>query len=188
MLEIAQQLASRLDTAFPQIIAFCLTSASALAVYWLRPRVNLIYGRANNSLHTLRGTDTPAQVYCEKLYIQNVGKKPAEKVDVMLNGTPSEFTVFPPCNFHQQVDSDGNLILSLPFIAARELIIIDTIHINKRAAEILSVRCPERVGKQVNFWVQKKPSKAVMIAIACIMLLGVFFLFQIVVGILIRLA
>jgi hypothetical protein len=140
----------------PQVLAFLLTVAGSLAAYFFRARVKLIYGHPNNSFHSLTGDAGPVNIFCEKHYVQNIGRKPAEKIEIAFSCAPSGITVFPPRSFQQSTESDGRMMLAIPYLAPGELIIIDTIHVNSRTAELRAVHCPENVGRRVDFWVLRK--------------------------------
>ena len=183
MLNIITNIWNSLGSSQAQILAFALTTLGGLVAYLLRPKVKLIFGRANNSFHSLRpDPQQPAvSVYCEKLYVQNTGKKSAEKVEVVLTGEPSEISIFPPRQYERKVIESGNLLIALPYIAPRELVILDTIHVNSRTAEILSVHCPEAVGSRKDFWVQRHYAPSIYFVVALIMGLGIFYSMQLVI-------
>jgi hypothetical protein len=166
----------------PQVLAFILTTLGALLTYFFRARVKLIYGFANNSFHQLKADAGPVIVSCEKHYLQNVGKKPAEKVEVVFSCAPSEITVFPARSFEKKNGPDGQLVLAIPYITPGELIIIDTIHINSRKAELQAVHCPENVGRCVQFWVQRRFRRGVYLFVAALILLGAFYTLQLLIS------
>jgi hypothetical protein len=117
----------------PQIIAFILTSTSAFITYILRAKIKIIWGLANNSFHSVPvGDDKHANVYCEKIYVQNLGRKPACDVDIVLDSTPTTFTIFPIRKNETQFIADGKLNIRISYITPKELIILDTININAK--------------------------------------------------------
>jgi hypothetical protein len=169
-----------LGTFQAQIVAFVLTTIGGIIAYLLRPKVKLIWGRANNSFHVLRPTEQQiVNVYCEKLYVQNLGSKPAEKVEVVLSGAPSEFTIYPPRTYEKKLIENGQLSIAVPYIAPHELVIIDTIHVNNRTAEIVSVHCPEALGFRVEFWVLRKFRPRFYFILSLLTGLGTFYSVQI---------
>jgi hypothetical protein len=163
----------------PQILAFVLTTLGGVIAYALRPKVKLIWGRANNSFHTLRPAEQQTvNVYCEKLYVQNLGSKSAEHVEIILSGVPSELAIYPPRQYERKGIENGQLLIALPYIAPRELVIVDTIHVNSPTAEIVSVHCPEAVGFRVEFWVLRRLRPRYYFGVALLVGLGFFYTTQ----------
>ena len=86
-----------------QLISLAVT-LFALFIAWLfRARVKLIYGRANNSLNQVRVPDpqdsqksTFTEIYVEKFFLQNVGRKPATEVEFVLSNFPTDINIFQP--------------------------------------------------------------------------------------------
>jgi len=173
MIEVVEKVWAALSPFQSQIIAFALTLAAALLTYFFRAKVKLIYGFTNNSFHQLKTETGPVNVFCEKHYVQNIGKKPAENVEV----------VFSTRSFEKKNGPDGQLILAIPYLSPNELIIIDTIHVNSRTAELRAVHCPENSGKRVEFWVQRKLRRSHYIFWVIASLLGIFYAAQLLVSI-----
>jgi hypothetical protein len=181
MLELASAFWTAANQFQPQFIAFGLTAVAAFVTYLSRAKVKLIYGRANNSFHKIAQKDGFIAVYSEKHYIQNVGRKPAERVDVIFSNSPSELAVYPPSEYEKGTTPEGNYIIKLPYISPRQLFIIDTLHINQQTAEIVSVKCPEQMGKRVEFWVQRKFSSLIYFITAVTILFGFYYFVELVV-------
>lgn len=171
----------------PQLIAFGLTVIATIITFLSRAKVKLIYGRANNSFHKIAQKDGFIAVYSEKHYVQNTGRKPAERVDIIFSNSPSELSLYPPSEYDKSNTPDGNFILKLPYISPRQLCIIDTLHLNQPTAEILSVRCPDQTGKKVDFWIQRRFSQYTNFLIATVMLFGSYYIIELLVRLIISL-
>ncbi|EKS34741.1 hypothetical protein [Afipia broomeae] len=182
MIAFAEKVWLTLSPFQPQILAFAFTLAGTLIAYLLRARVKLIYGFANNSFHQLKADQGPVVVFCEKHYVQNAGKKPAEKVEIVFSCKPSEITVYPPRSFEQTDGPDGQMMLAIPYLSPGELVIIDTIHVNSRTAELRAVHCPENVGKRVEFWVQRKFGRLFNLFWIAMAFLGLFYAIQLLIA------
>lgn len=141
-----------------ELIAFGLTLLGSLIAWYLRPKVKLIWGRPNNSLHMVpirdeQGNETSkVEIYAEKFFLQNTGRKPATNVEFVFRGnTPDDLSLWQPRQYSKAVSPDGALVINIPFLAPFELVIVDAVYINKRAASVESVKCAEALGKVVNF-------------------------------------
>jgi hypothetical protein len=165
-----------------QVLAFLLTLTGTTLAYFFRSRVKLIYGNPNNSFHKLKSDTGPVNIYCEKHYVQNVGRKAAERVEIAFSQAPSELSVFSPRSFERIPGDDGQMIVRIPYLAPRELLIVDTIHVNSPTAQLIAVHCSESVGKKVNFWVLRKLRPSVYWFWLGVALLGLFYAVQLLIS------
>lgn len=139
-----------------EIISGSITCALALAVYYLRPRVSLIWGQVNKSWHSIPVEEGNVPVISEKNFVQNMGRAPATDVEIVYDNEPTKLLVFPQRNYKTSKNPDGAHIITIPYIAPKELITLDGIFVNVNVGQILSVKCKEREGKLVTFFVVRK--------------------------------
>jgi hypothetical protein len=157
------------------VLAAIATLLITLGGYYLRPSVKLRWGRANAGFHTLRAGEKPTQVNVEKHFLQNTGRKPATNVEFVYGFKPSEVSVWEPRNYEPKITPEGHFVLIIPQIAPKELVIIDSIYINSPAALVLSVKCADCQGKEVEFRVNRHLGDKVNFALLLLMLLGLFY-------------
>ena len=173
-----------------QLISLAVT-LFALFIAWLfRARVKLIYGRANNSLNQVRVPDpqdsqksTFTEIYVEKFFLQNVGRKPATEVEFVLSNFPTDINIFQPRQADFVSVGKGDCMVKIPKIAPSELVIIDCVYINMQAAFITSVKCSEALGKEVPFQTIRKYPRLVEIIILIGLVFGIAFVAQALIGI-----
>ena len=162
-------------------LGFALLSALALYIFRLRPRLQV--GLPHRSRHVLniaapQEPENQLEIYNEQFFVSNAGRRPAIGVDIVLSHFPRNIAVNPPCDWSLKNVENGHCQVNIPYIAAGELVTIDCIYLNQKAAVVSTVRCSESVGKYVNFWtVQRLPNWANVIILMS-MILGVAFVFQ----------
>jgi hypothetical protein len=166
---------SNLQAYHPVIFSAVFTTVLAVSTYFLRPSVRLRWGRANNSFHRLQANEGKLGIYAEKHYLQNFGRKAATNVEFVFSYKPDEVSVWEPRDYARKENPEGNFVLTIPQIAPKELVIIDSIYINKDSARVLSVKCGESVGKEVRFIVNRNFGTKFNLAAVAFMLLGVVF-------------
>ena len=142
-----------------EVVGFVLTVLGAIVLALFRPRVKLIFGRATNSRNVISvptsSQDTSqhdTEIYVEKYFLQNTGRKPATNVEFVLSSFPTDVSVFQPRDVQYRSVEKGNCLIQIPQIAPWELVIIDCAYINQRAAWVTSVKCAEVLGREVRFW------------------------------------
>lgn len=170
-----QQLWALIDPFKGELLALALTLAGGLVTFLLRARVRLIWGRSNNSLHMLPAGEKRVEIYAEKFYLQNTGRKPATNVEFVLSYKPDDLSVWQPRQYAEVTNPDGSLVVQIPFIAPYELVIVDVVYIDKVAAAVQSVKCQDTVAKNVPFVTQRQFGSAFNMIALILFLLGIAF-------------
>ncbi|MBM1816487.1 hypothetical protein [Pseudosulfitobacter pseudonitzschiae] len=187
---MSETLASAWESLTPiydDLTGLAFTLLAGIIVYFFRSRVKLTYGTANNSLNTISvpsadesSPPTLTEIYTEKFFLKNDGRKPATNVEFVLSDFPADISVWEPRQAKYERIQKGNCLISIPQIAPDELVIIDCVYLNQRAAFVASVKCAECIGKEVPFWVTRRFPGWFNWTAAILMLFGVAFIFQIV--------
>ena len=168
-----------------QLIGLAVTLVGLYIAWLFRARVKLIYGRANNSLNQVRvpdpqdsQRDTFTEIYVEKFFLQNIGRKPATEVAFVLSNFPTDINIYQPRQVEFVSVGKGDCMIKIPKIAPSELVIIDCVYINMQAAFITSVKCSEALGKEVPFQTIRQFPKFVYIILLILMAFGISFVVQ----------
>ena len=165
---------SWLEPFWEELVALPVT----LLVIWLTgrfgPSVKLVFGRANNSFHLLSdgAPKSEVAVYTEKYYVQNKGRQTASDVELVFVSKPDKVSIFEERDFQETSSPNGYFIITIPFIAPRELLIIDTIMLHGRDASLKNVNCRQAEAKAVDFVVQQKISNFTGLLLFLLMILG----------------
>jgi len=161
-----------------ELVAFCLALFGSLIAWTFRPRVKLIWGRSNNSLHFIPAGEKRVEIYAEKFYLQNTGRKPATTVEFVLSFRPDDISIWQSRQYTEANSPDGSLVITLPFIAPGELVVVDTVYIDKVAANVRSVKCQDALAKMVPFATQRNFGTKLNVAGAILFLLGIAFVIR----------
>ena len=167
------------------LIGLGFTLLAGMIFYLFKARVKLIFGRANNSLNVLSVPDPsdknnqgPTEVYVEKFFLQNTGRRTATNVEFVLSDWPNDIRVWQPRQVEYIRAKKGECIVAIPQMAPGELVVIDCVYINKKAAFIASVKCAEALAKEVPFWTVRRFPTWVNSVFALLMVFGVAYLVQ----------
>ncbi|WP_417410528.1 hypothetical protein [Hoeflea sp.] len=148
-------------------------------IYWIfRRRVKLVWGMSSNSIHFPPAENEKIEIYAEKYYVQNVGKKPAHNIEIVMTYRPDDVSLYQPRDHKENMNPNGKFIISIPFIAPGELVVLDVLYISKRAAVVESVKCDEALGKQVGFVTNRRFGHAFNFTAIALFFLGIAFLVQ----------
>lgn len=180
-----------LEPVHDQVLGLAFTLLGTTILYLFRARVKLIYGRANNSLNHVslpnpegQATVNSLEVCTEKFYLQNLGRQPATDVEFILSDFPTDINVWEPRDVEYKRVAKSNCMVRIPKIAPGELVIIDCVYLNMRAAYVTSVKCSESLGKEVPFQTIRRYPNAFNMTIVALVLLGIAFVFQFVIAVL----
>jgi hypothetical protein len=167
------------------VVGLGFTLAATFIVYMFRSKVKLIYGRANNSRNVVftphdqdAAQSNANEIYVEKFFLQNVGRKAATGVEFVLSSTPKDISIFQPRESEIRIVEKGNCMIKIPQIAPSELVVIDCLYINQRSAWINSVKCAECLATEVEFWTVRRFSNIFNWSAVVLFILGVAFVAQ----------
>jgi len=183
MLDLYHNAIDLLSNMSGEILGLIFSVLGTLVFYLFRLRPRLQVGLPHRSRHVLNiaAQDEPAnymEIYNEQFFVSNAGRRPAVGVDIVLSHFPRNIAVNPPCDWTSKDVENGHCQVSIPYIAAGELVTSDCIYLNQRAAVISAVRCSESVGKFVGFWTVRRFPQWVNFLLLFSMVLGVAFVFQ----------
>ncbi|WP_290774717.1 hypothetical protein [Hoeflea sp.] len=125
-------------------------------------------------------------MYTEKYYVQNTGKKTAHNTEIVMSFRPDDVSLYEPRDHKESVNPNGKFIVSIPSVSPGELLIMDVVYINKRAASVESVKCDEALSKQVRFVNNRRYGPLFNFSVISLFFLGIAFLVQIIGQIILR--
>jgi hypothetical protein len=175
-------------TSNEQVIGLLFSLLGAFIFYVFRLRPKLVFGRAHASRHVLNTADKTKEppeadnhleVYNEQFFILNEGRRPAKDVSVVLSHFPRNIAINPPQIVSYESIESGQCLVKFPYIGAKELITLDCIYLNQRAAFVASVRCEDAVGQLVDFFTVRRFPDMVYWGLWIAIFLGVAFVFQV---------
>ena len=138
--------------------ALILSLATAAIIALFRPKVKLTWGSTSLSFHTFKVHEDgePISVSTEKLYVQNVGKRSAHNIELILTAKPTSYTLWQPREHSAKMIDNGRFAISVPSLAPKELLIIDLIDIDLLQPKLMAVNCPDVIADEVEFLAQRK--------------------------------
>jgi hypothetical protein len=183
--QMLSQMWTFLEPVHDQTFGLGFTLIAALLLWLFRSKVKLIYGRANNSINHVTIPDpkdeknaSSIEIYVEKFFLQNLGWKPANDVEFVLSAFPTDINVWQPRDVEFKRVAKGDCLVKIPCIAPKELVIIDCVYLNMRAAYVTSVKCSEALGKEVPFQTFRQYPAWVNWLFAALLFFGAAFCFQ----------
>lgn len=163
------------------IIAILLTLATSFLLWLFRAKVKVIYGSTSNNYHQfkLSSEGQVISVWTEKFYVQNIGKAHASNIEIVFSSKPSGFNLWSPRTHSSETLENGNFVISVPSLAASDLLIVDMIDVEMNGPKLLAVNCPDAIAQEVEFQPIRQFGKVFYTLILYLMiagLIGTFYL------------
>ena len=163
-------------------ISALLSALSTIFSVWaakvLQGRVRLVYFSPPSTFFTLKndGDPIPVQLRSGQVMIQNLGRLAATDVEVIASaGPPAGYTLVPPVSHSAEMNSHGNWVLKINFIAPKEVITVQILN----GPNIDSVRSADCVAKYVPVVHQRQFPAWFNASAVFLMLVGVVSIFYI---------
>lgn len=174
MIELFVKIWNAFEPAHELILAIVISLVTAGLLALFKPKVKLTWGTTSISRHKfkLRVDSEPIMISTEKLYVQNIGKKPATEVELILSDIPSSYTLWSPREHEGKPLENGGFSIKIPTLAPNELLIVDLIDIDVRFPKLIAVNCPDSIAQPVQFMAQRQFGKMVTAAVFYLMAAG----------------
>ncbi|WP_281984416.1 hypothetical protein [Thalassorhabdomicrobium marinisediminis] len=155
--------------------AVFLTLFTTFLLSFFKSKVRIIWGSTNVSSQAFQlneNANSRVSIATEKLYVQNLGKKPATNVELVLSAPPNSYTLWPPRDHEPRIMANGHFSIRVPSISPSELLIVDTVDLASRGLVLMTVNCPDALTREVKFLPQRQFSKPIVFLIGYLMMAG----------------
>lgn len=123
----------------------------------------------------LDGQAQPLRIQTSTLTVQNLGRKAAEKVEIIHATKPDHFHLHPRRNYEEHVAPDGAHVISVESLGPKEVLQVQVLS-HRISPVLIGVRCSSGPAKSINFQINKVLPKPVLFAVTGCMFLGAFML------------
>jgi hypothetical protein len=163
--------------------SFLLGLAATFIAWIARPRTKIVWSKTHAYCHTVfqnqasQNPTTPNQapqplppllVYNEYFVVGNRGRKTAEQIEIVFNFKPQTLSIWPQRNYREMTNPEGRYNL-----APRENFNVNVLQATSQPPELLAVRTPDRVGKQIRTQVFPVYPNWVLVLVWLMIFLGV---------------
>lgn len=136
--------------------AIIIALVSALVARLFTPRGRLVWSTSHQhfySIRNLEGGNFPVRT--QQLWFQNTGRAAIDDVEIILNYEPQHLEVWNPRAYTKAKLDDGRLVLTFPYLAAREYFTISMLDTIGDLPVLLMARSKSGLGKQINMGPQQ---------------------------------
>ena len=121
------------------------------------------------------GGKPPYKILTHAITLQNLGRKAAENVEIVLNARPDSYGLQPSINYTELQNPLGQFVIKLAVLGAKEAVTIQILsHI--QAPPLLSIRSETGVARQIPVMAARQFPQWVYRAMLALMLVGSGFL------------
>ena len=117
----------------------------------------------------IRPTQT---VQTRSFMIQNDGREPATKLELVFNWRPMCVNVWPSRHITEHIESDGRHVIVMDSLAPGEVVGCEVLSVNADVPDLITVRSDQSTGQRVDMYPQPVVRKGVRIATGSLMFVG----------------
>jgi hypothetical protein len=140
----------------PEIISVALTAVIGAISTYLASSSRIVWGISHGFTFLVPNqqqgkTSAPTPINTGSVFVQNLGRKTAENIEVILAYRPQHFEVWPVLNYEVAETPDRHFIVKIKNLGHREYATIELFSANNELPLTLRVRSPLGEAKKVNF-------------------------------------
>ena len=156
------------------ITSLLVTLAGSFLVWLFRARVSITWGSTSLNFHKFKLDEAgePICISTEKFYVQNIGRKAAQNIEIVFSAMPSSYNLWPPRDHEAKALTNGNFVLSIPSLAPKQLLIVDVVDIDLNNPQLLTVNCPDAISQKVSFFPIRQFGKLFNSIVGLLMFVG----------------
>jgi hypothetical protein len=130
-----------MDNLIPLIITGVVSFAVGFALKYVEPKSKLVWWSPHNFLFTIQVVpDKPKlELFTHALTIQNLGRKPAEQIEIVHRLRPDHFKLQPSLDYEEDYTPDKEHIIRVPSLASKDFFSIEFLAY-VRLPELLYIR------------------------------------------------
>jgi len=137
---------------------------------FLEPKSKLLGWSPHNFLFNLQKEGVVLQT--NSLTLQNWGRKPAEKIEIIHKERPDFFEIQPSLAFTESTNPNGEHIIHIETLGPKEWVIIQLLSY-KTIPKLQNVRWTDGQCKWIEIAPQRVFPKSLIFALKCLMLIGI---------------
>ena len=137
----------------PQIVSIITIFGAFLAAikFLWKPKVNLIYGMEAPRGYEFSYKNYNINIICQRLYIENIGKKSGENIEIIFDSESSDLKIRPPCKFEIYKDKKDVFVIKIECLAPKSIVNIDIINLNINVSRLVSISNKETTINRVSY-------------------------------------
>lgn len=157
------------------IAAAAISAFSWLVLYIITPRAKVIWSISHQKFFLMKSAEgDPFRVFTRQLWLQNLGRKTADGVEIALNYAPLHFEISPPIRYSAHENPDQRYIIRFEHLSGREFVIVDFISSNIELPNVASIRWNGGTATPIAMAPQRLWPVAFQRVVLFIMIAGVF--------------
>lgn len=158
-----------MNTITGYVITATLSLLGGIILEKLKPASKLVAWFPHNSRFILKDIDVTLQT--NLLTLQNLGRKPAENVELVHRQRPDHFQFHPPIRYTEETGPDDSHILRIESLGAKEFVSLQLLSY-KTAPEIMSIRSKDGPAKTINVRLQRIYPKVADLGVKALIAFG----------------
>ncbi|MBA8845891.1 hypothetical protein FHW02_003978 [Ochrobactrum sp. RH1CCR137] len=155
--------------------ALIIAALTAIAGWLLRPRGKLVWSVSHQHYYSVPrvGEEGSFPVRTQQIWIQNLGRKAIEDVEIVLNWKPQHYEIWNPRHYSQGTLPDGRHSIRFPNLSSQEFFTLSILDTFNELPIVVAIRWKEGLGKPIRMSPQLLPSKWALWLFWAMVLIGI---------------
>ena len=158
-----------MDTLFGYIATIVISLLTGYLAQFFQPRSKLVCWSPHNFFFNLKNEGVVLQT--NSLTLQNVGRQPAEDVEVIHKQRPDFFELFPSVEYQEATNPNGEHVIKIKSLGPKEWVVVQMLSY-KTPPVLSNIRWKHGQGKWVQIQPQRVLAKWVLTSLNALVLIG----------------
>lgn len=134
-----------------ELSSIALPLVGGLLKYFLSPKSKVLYTKSHGFCYSLKNPDGTANlVYTESYFFINKGRKPAEKIEIVLGRRPQNYAIWPQRDYVPVENPEGFFVIKTEWLSRNESFTLNMFEISVQPPMLTNVRTSEGTSKNIN--------------------------------------
>lgn len=140
------------DVLLSVVITATLSFLAFVFNRWLSPKTKLRYGIYQDTvLRPLKSDGSRSLLFVRQIYVQNMGSKAAEDVEIIFNWQPPHIEQYPHLASTDELKADHRYIVRVPRLNGREGFMMSLVSETNELPSVTYVRGKDATAKIINY-------------------------------------
>ena len=146
--------------------------AVAILIMYLQPKAKLVYWSPHNFLFNLTNESVALQtLQTDALTLQNIGRKTACNVDIVMSNRPDFFQFAPAIAYHETTLDNGQFVLRIGEMGPKEFVTLQLLSY-RQVPHLLNIRSDAGHAQAIQIQLQRVFPTWLSVLLALLMLVG----------------
>ena len=155
------------------IVTGVVSLAVGYALRRLEPKSKIVYWLPHTFFFDLK--NEKVVLLTNALTVQNIGSRPAERIEIIHKARPDFFQFAPAVDFEEATSPTGEHILRIQSLAPKEVVTLQLLSYKSSAPVLMNIRSKEKPAESIAIQPQRIVARWLQLVIVLLLIVGLGF-------------